>query len=111
MRITRREFVIGGTSALGMVAFPALAKYSAPLPPDALFSGSKPDKSFSILNRISYGATPAEQEQLARIGLKKYLEYQLNPTPGKDNTSNEKISKATLHIEYKAKELNSPSVI
>lgn len=104
MRVTRREFLIGSSAALGMIATPAVAKLGENFSSEDFLPG-RPDKSFSILNRIAYGGTPEQQQHLDEIGLKKYLEYQLNPQHGTDAACNERLSKATLHIEYKAKDM------
>lgn len=104
MRINRREFVIGGTAAFGMTAFPAFAKIHSDLSSAELFSGNRADASFSMLNRLTFGVSPDEQALFNKLGLKKYLETQLNPKPDTDPAANGRIAKATLHIEYKAKE-------
>lgn len=88
-----------------MAAFPALAKIDSSLSAYNSILSNKQDAAFSVLNRITYGATPIEQQRFSEMGLKKYLEYQLNPVSGKDNACNERIGKVKLHIEYKAKEM------
>src|SRR5581483_9989489 len=104
MQINRREFIIGGAATLG-AASPAFAKLRESAATNPAFLPAPPDQSFSILNRISYGATPLEEQRLMQMGLKKYLEYQLNPASSGDDLCKARLGKATLHIEYKAKEM------
>ncbi len=104
MELTRRQFIFGSVSSIGLIANPAIAKLSK-AHRTAEVKIDYTNSAFSILNRISFGATPAEKQRLIDMGLKKYLEWQLNPDDSKDAISNERITKAVLHIEYKAKEM------
>jgi len=105
MYLNRREFIISSASVgIGsMTGVAALAK--KPGATEKIAASQTPEAVFSILNRISYGATPATEEALTRMGLKAYLHYQLNPAP--EPALQERLEKATLHIEYKAKEIKS----
>lgn len=104
MEITRRNFVIGGAACIGLTSYnqffpPFISSAEA-----ASKSKLEYSETFSILNRISYGAKEAECSALIRDGLKQYVDFQLNPDDANDALCNAKISAATLHIEYNAGE-------
>ncbi len=110
MRITRREFVLGGTASLGTVSVaPALLSLVA----SGAQAAAKPPTSydysqtFSILSRISFGATLQDYQDFTKTGFSKYLEAQLHPVEAQDDYCNARLAAATLHIEYKASE-NKP---
>ncbi len=103
MDLTRRQFVIGSVAGIGSVISPAF-KHSPFYTPALASEGSAP-ASFATLNCIGYGPTPALQEYLTKVGLKHYLEEQFHPASADDRICNDKLAKATLHIEYKASEV------
>lgn len=106
MRLTRRDFVIGSTASLGALATPAMLSLLAPAARAAGVAEGKYDYSdvFSMLNRISFGATLQEYQNFTTLGLKRYLKEQLNPIDAEDTDCNARLQNATLHIEYKASE-------
>ena len=108
LEINRREFVIGGTASIGTLAISNLLPF---LSNEAKAAGKQTieqyTQHFSILSRISFGATQNECQTLGNIGLKKYLAEQLNPVDKDDVVCNAKLAKATLHIEYKDSEKNN----
>jgi uncharacterized protein (DUF1800 family) len=106
MHITRRQFIIGGTAGLGALSSPALLSLIAP---DAQAAREAPEsidygQGFSILSRISFGATPQDYQELSQLGLSRYLDKQLHPVDAEDRYCNARLASATLHIEYKASE-------
>lgn len=107
MYLNRRQFIIGsGGVGLGtMLSLPAFARTSASLAPYNILLNNNPEAAFSALNRLSYGVTPASQQLFTHMGLKAYLQYQLNPSGVMDHACEERIANAKLHIEYKAKEM------
>jgi len=99
MNLTRRQFLLSSVASFGTTLFPMLGGLYAASSDATNTKAAYP--SFSVLNRITYGSTPANLEHFNKIGLKQYLEEQLNPVDFDDQSCNERLSKATLHIEYK----------
>src|SRR5690606_14575561 len=48
-------------------------------------------KILHVLNRLGYGPRPGDLEKVRSIGLKKYIEMQLNPTLINDNAAETKL--------------------
>jgi len=101
MWITRRAFVFGSVASLGAVSSPALLSLIAPAA-EAAQGGYDYTEAFSILNRISFGATLQEYQNFTQTGFKKYLATQLNPVDAEDHYCDARLVGATLHIEYKS---------
>lgn len=59
-----------------------------------------PSPDVIALNRITYGATEENLDNIKKIGLSAFINEQLNPPYGDDETVREKLSALTLHIKY-----------
>jgi len=69
-----------------------------------------PAKNIIALNRITFGATDVESDQVSKDGLKGFIENQLNPKKGDDDRVDQKIASTLLHIKYDSKEDKYPAV-
>jgi len=77
------------------------------IPPAALTNA--PGKNVIALNRMTFGVTSSELDHVNKNGLTGFIEDQLNPQED-DEKVNQKITSATLHIKYDAKEDKYPAV-
>jgi uncharacterized protein (DUF1800 family) len=104
MRLTRRDFVIGSGASLGALATPAMLSLLSTAAHAAGVQEGAYDYSdvFSILNRISFGATLQEYQNFTNLGLKRYVQEQLNPVDAEDANCEARLAAATLHIKYES---------
>jgi uncharacterized protein (DUF1800 family) len=77
----------------------ALASAALPLPKMAGAAAGGQDALW--LNRLTFGATPAETERLAEMGRAAWLDWQLS-RPAEDPALAERLSAAQLRISYDA---------
>ncbi len=77
-------------------------------PPFSFSPVEAPPATIIALNRITYGATAAEIDQVKKNGLASFIEEQLNPNE-EDAVLTEKLSSATLQIKYPEKD-GAPAV-
>ncbi len=54
----------------------------------------------ALLQKIAYGHTPEMLADLQKTGTEKFVESQLNPIDERDETLQQKLSAATLRMEY-----------
>ena len=104
MKLTRRQFIIGGAATAGVVSLPFLLPHLASSAYAAKPQSLDYQSAFKQLGRISFGSTLDECTSLMHQGLAAYLEAQLHPNDSEDAFCNKQIANATLHIEYKANE-------
>ncbi len=62
-----------------------------------------PSPEIKILTQLGYGYNPESYALLKKVGIKKYLQEQLNPNPKDDAAYQQAVDKAVLMIEYNKK--------
>lgn len=77
-----------------LLAFDAKAQAMAKKPSETKLAALTEDqKILHFLNRTGYGARPGDVERVKQLGIKKYLEQQLNPTTAGDAAVLPKLEK------------------
>lgn len=103
MSLSRRQF-LGASAAAGAAAAAAAA---LPAPPvaaiDVVGNGAPPALppiEAIALNRMAYGPRPGDLARVRSMGLAAYVNEQLNPNDADDALFQQKLSAATLRIQY-----------
>ena len=91
MRLDRRQFQ---TLAMALLAGSML--------PGRTSAATPADPALLTLNRLTFGATPAAIARFAELGKAAWLDEQLHLDPTADTALADRLSAATLKIEYEA---------
>jgi uncharacterized protein (DUF1800 family) len=76
-------------AAIWLLTVPALAT-----PQGAVFNAkplTEDQKIIHVLNRLGFGARPGDLEKVKALGLQKYIDQQLDPTPISDSIAEAKV--------------------
>lgn len=106
MKLRRRDFVVGGMAALGVLATDRVLKFfknesgvsSIKETASSLFSSSL--NYHEVLTRLGYGPKEKDRKKFEELGLEKWLEWQLKPNDAEDVICNEILKRMTLRITY-----------
>jgi len=79
-------------------------------PPASVKIPPLPAPEIMALNRITYGATPADIEKVRKNGLAKYIDEQLNPSDDEGEAVKNKLASVVFPIKYPAKQDVYPAV-
>ena len=90
-KLNRRQFLISALMASALRPLPALANTTAP------------DASEILLNRLTFGATPAARAELGALGVQGWLEDQLS-RPARDPDLTARLGAFKLRISYAAED-------
>lgn len=61
-----------------------------------------PSAEYIVLNKLTYGPRPEDIAYLKRVGLRYFVEDQLDPEKMNDDDCDSRLAAAKLHIEYEA---------
>ncbi|WP_204278610.1 hypothetical protein, partial [Enterobacter kobei] len=61
---------------------------------------TQPPFDYAMLNKLGYGPDEYSLKRIKELGLKDYLEEQVNPNDAVDDIFNQKIQKLSYPIDY-----------
>ena len=87
----RNSFISRSAAALllAAMAFPTFLLGNTPRAAKSL---SEDQKILHVLNRLGFGARPGDVERVKKMGLKKYIDQQLNPASIDDSVAESKVN-------------------
>ena len=102
MEITRRQFVVGGTTCIGTASLVSFLPFAISSAEAGVVTNQQYSNAFNMLSRISFGATIPECQEIMTKGFPAYVAAQLAPVESADTACNTRLNNATLHIAYQA---------
>lgn len=102
MSVSRRQALGSGALAMAATTFGPPAAQADDPPPLPISSAATPSWPVVALNRMGYGPRPGEVEAVQALGLKAYVEQQLNPASINDSACDQRLADARVRITYAA---------